>query len=404
MKKKRLTDNQSELVAAFLPQKLQKNRKLSASVKLVLANIYQLYYYDNNRGNRTVFRTREDFINDIEAKDKNEVLRPHAVLMQNDMVLIRSGVRGRATEYTLNDELYNLLPSQIRGEVSEKFSELPKHNTLETNDLQSEDKQVVSPIYNKLNNNEIQHSNVPSDSDTETEIDKEMIVDNNDCIVPVSVQSNQLTYEDINEALNDIDWDEEERIREEWLQETIQSTNINNSDKYKEKNEWTTRCYEELQSVIQLIFNSWDKHTVGYYADKVHSILDKVYIKADEGWFTDKQITKFDTIINNFNSIMKKKWEVFDKQKHTTKCNHQSAVSNIDDSEPPTIESCGKEIHFSDNPIGYMITLMEVNAVGRRRIDDWYKNHIDDLKRAINQLDNNNYRECCNEVLREAGF
>ena len=95
-------------MAAFLPQKLQKNRKLSASVKLVLANIYQLYYYDNNRGNRTVFRTREDFINDIEAKDKNEVLRPHAVLMQNDMVLIRSGVRGRATEYTLNDELYNL--------------------------------------------------------------------------------------------------------------------------------------------------------------------------------------------------------------------------------------------------------------------------------------------------------
>lgn len=406
MKQKRLTQNQSELVATFLPPKLQKNRKLSASVKLVLANIYQLYYYDNNRGKRTVFRTREDFMNDIEANDKNEVLRPHAVLMQNEMVIIKSGVRGRATEYTLNDELYNLLPSQVRGEVSDKFAESQKYNTLNTNDLQNEDTQVVSPSYNNLIDNEIQHSNVPSDTDTETEldIDKEMNVDTIDCIVHVPMQSNELTYEDINEVMNDVDRDEEERIRREWLQETRQSTNINNSDKYKEKNEWTTRCYEELQSVIQLIFNSWDKRIVGCYAEKVHSILDKVYAKAEEGWFTDKQITKFNTIINNFNSIMEKKWEVFDKQKHTTKCNHQSAVSNIEDSEPPTVEWCGKEIYFSDNPMRYMMALMEVNAEGRRRIDDWYKEHRDALKYAINQLDNNDYREHFNEVLREEGF
>ena len=172
MKKKRLTDNQSELVAAFLPQKLQKNKKLSTSVKLVLANIYQLYYYDNNYGKRTVFRTREDFMKDIDAKDKNEVLRPHAVLMQNDMVYIRTGVRGRATEYTLNDELYAMLPKQIRGEVSEKFAETLNCNSLSNSSLQIEDDEVISPLHNELSHSELQHLNVPSDTETESEIEK----------------------------------------------------------------------------------------------------------------------------------------------------------------------------------------------------------------------------------------
>lgn len=172
MKKKRLTDNQSELVAAFLPQKLQKNRKLSTSVKLVLANIYQLYYYDNNYGKRTVFRTREDFMKDIDAKDKNEVLRPHAVLMQNDMVYIKSGVRGRATEYTLNDELYAMLPKQIRGEVSEKFAETLNCNSLSNSNLKIEESEVISPSRNELSYSGLQHSNVPSETDTEIEIEK----------------------------------------------------------------------------------------------------------------------------------------------------------------------------------------------------------------------------------------
>ena len=173
MKKKRLTDNQSELVAAFLPQKLQKNKKLSTSVKLVLANIYQLYYYDNNYGKRTVFRTREDFMKDIDAKDKNEVLRPHAVLMQNDMVYIRTGVRGRATEYTLNDELYAMLPKQIRGEVSEKFAETLNCNSLSNSSLQIEDDEVISPLHNELSHSELQHLNVPSDTETESEEEEE---------------------------------------------------------------------------------------------------------------------------------------------------------------------------------------------------------------------------------------
>ena len=168
MKQKRLTDNQSELVATFLPKKLRQNRKLNASVKLVLANIYQLYYFDNNIGKRTVFRTREDFMRDIGAKDKNEIQRPHAVLIQNELVYIKIGVRGRATEYTLNDDLYQLLPKQIRGEVSEKFKETHKSNTLKTNDLQKAELDIISPSHNKLNDSELQHSFVPSDTDTET--------------------------------------------------------------------------------------------------------------------------------------------------------------------------------------------------------------------------------------------
>lgn len=181
-KKKRLTDNQSDLVASFLPQKLQKNKKLSASVKLVLANIYQLYYYENNYGKRTVYRTREDFMKDIDAKDKNEVIRPHAVLIQNEMVYIKSGIRGRATEYTLNDELYQLLPKQIRGEASDKFAETLNHNRLNDSNLQIGKSEVISPSHNELNYSVLQHSNVPSETEPEAEIEKEIEKEKKDLV------------------------------------------------------------------------------------------------------------------------------------------------------------------------------------------------------------------------------
>ena len=101
--RKRLTNSQSELVAIYLPKKIQKDRKIPTSVKLVLANIYQLHYLQKNWGKRTVFCSLDKFIKDIEANDKNEVVRPQAYLMANDMVYINPGVRGRATEYSLND-------------------------------------------------------------------------------------------------------------------------------------------------------------------------------------------------------------------------------------------------------------------------------------------------------------
>ena len=170
-KRKRLTNSQSELVATYLPKKIQKDRKIPTSVKLVLANIYQLHYLKKNWGKRTVFRERDEFIKDIEANDKNEVVRPQAYLMTNDMVYINTGVRGRATEYTLNDELYELLPSMFKGELSDNFMKFKEDNQLNIKQLETENQEVIVPSHNSVIDSELQHLNVPSDSETDTDIE-----------------------------------------------------------------------------------------------------------------------------------------------------------------------------------------------------------------------------------------
>lgn len=164
-KRKRLTNSQSELVATYLPKKIQKDRKIPTSVKLVLANIYQLHYLQKNWGKRTVFRTRKDFMKDIEAKDKNELNRPRDILVAENKIIYMVGSDGQATEYVLNDELYELLPTQIKGEKSSDFA---KVNHLNIKQLETENQKVIVPSHNSLNDSEIQHLNVPSGTGTGT--------------------------------------------------------------------------------------------------------------------------------------------------------------------------------------------------------------------------------------------
>lgn len=158
-KRKRLTNSQSELVATYLPKKIQKDRKIPTSVKLVLANIYQLHYLQKNWGKRTVFRTRKDFMKDIEAKDKNELNRPRDILVAGDKITYIVGSDGQATEYILNDELYELLPTQIKGEKNSVFANV---NQLNNSKLEIENQEVIVPSHNSMIDSELQHLNVPS--------------------------------------------------------------------------------------------------------------------------------------------------------------------------------------------------------------------------------------------------
>ena len=160
-RRKRLTADQSDLVATYLPLKIQKNRILTPAVKLVLANIYQLHYLQKNWGKRTVFRTREDFMNDIGAKDKNELNRPRDILLANDMITYDIGYRGRATEYALSDELYEMLPAQIKGNISDKFKEFLKSKLLKDKELEIEDNEVILTSHNSVTDSELGHFYVP---------------------------------------------------------------------------------------------------------------------------------------------------------------------------------------------------------------------------------------------------
>ena len=340
-KKKHLTDSQSELVATYLPQKLQRNRKLTSSVKLVLANIYQLYYFDKNIGKRTVFRTREDFMNDIEAKNKNELTRQHAALIQNDMVYIKTGVRGRATEYTLNDELYSLLPKQIRGEISDKFTESLKCKDLKINELQTKEKGIISPSHNELIHNEIWHLNVPSDTETETESETETIqttedkteqkvndmkqeVNNQQVQVPLSVEC---CYDEWVEVMDD---DERKRQEQEYLQ-WVEDNKTNGSQR-KLNNEYVSRMFEKFDNLLHLYSTSTSTVTANEYDKNLYNFI--VGLMNERERFTTKQWDVIERKFVAWQAAQKQKEKYFrgQRKKTATVTVEQDYTSEVNDS------------------------------------------------------------------------
>lgn len=351
-KRKRLTNSQSEIVATYLPKKIQKDRKIPTSVKLVLANIYQLHYLQKNWGKRTVFRERDEFIKDIEAKDKNEVVRPQAYLMANDMVYINPGVRGRATEYTLNDELYELLPTMFKGELSDNFKKFNEGNQLNNRQLQIESQEVIVPSHNSMIDSELQHLNVPSDSETETDSDIELetCIQIHDCSIPSTGNRQEQTNnimkiderlvtqdeKDASEILavsDDFDYTQYGDISEMVQSDAgVRGVKKNELSKYDRVNKWVSWAFDRLEWLIESYFQSWNKQSISMYQDEILGIIEKVHVGTNNGWFTDKQLDKFNRYINNYNSITSKKQEVLEKKnKQSISKNEQrqTAVSNV---------------------------------------------------------------------------
>lgn len=108
---------------------------------------------------------------------------------------------------------------------------------------------------------------------------------------------------------------------------------------FDKHNELATRCYDELESLIKVLYKSWDKQMVMQYAEKFNSIMDKVDEYIDAGWFTSKQCSKFSAIINNLNSILEKKDEIFNNSSVKGKSNSSDeSINSVGGCAAPSIE------------------------------------------------------------------
>lgn len=334
-KRKRLTNSQSELVATYLPKKIQKDRKIPTSVKLVLANIYQLHYLQKNWGKRIVFRERDEFIKDIEANDKNEVVRPQAYLMANDMVYIKSGVRGRATEYTLNDELYELLPSMFKGELSNNFMKFKEDNQLNIKQLETENQEVIVPSHNSVIDSELQHLNVPSDSDTDTEPEtdiKNMMEytctgennaknQHNMKIDERLITDDEKDAWEILDISDNFDYSQHEDISE-MVQTDAGNIGMLENPTYFEKkknNEYVSKMFKKLKYYIREYKNSTSVEMANDWGYKVND----VYGSLDRSKFTESQLVTISNMIDEFDTLFEH------KEKYLSKKYHKHTGSNI---------------------------------------------------------------------------
>lgn len=193
MRQKKLTESQQELIYTYLPAELQKDKSIDNSMQLILANIYQLYYLDKNHGKKTVFRKNYDFLNDIGCSQTNEIIRPFVRLTNGGYITRVVGYNGNASEYTLNDTLYNLLPDEVKANVTPNVTSNVTSNVTYQPDndiikaMQQEIKELqrqVKELQMQLNCNRFDAnvtSNVTPETDTETDIETPRMYNSRTC-------------------------------------------------------------------------------------------------------------------------------------------------------------------------------------------------------------------------------
>ena len=106
---------------------------------------------------------------------------------------------------------------------------------------------------------------------------------------------------------------------------------------YDERNAWITRLFERLESTLNLLSQCYDKSLVAGsngYGATLNNLFQSGNSKIEAGWFTEKQLYKYQGYINRYNGLMRdrrKRFGIKDKAASNamTVSNENSIISNI---------------------------------------------------------------------------
>ncbi|WP_294008109.1 hypothetical protein, partial [uncultured Methanobrevibacter sp.] len=174
----KLTETQKELLA-MLPQDLQNSKELTDSAKLVLGNIIFLYGMEYAQNNGFVYRTNIKMMEETGIKSEHTLIFAIKKLEFLGFIETKRGKRKEASTYKLIKNCSNNLEkcsnncSETQQKCSNNYSEI---ETLQ-NQLLLLQKEIVllqKEIENiKKCSNNFKNCSTESDTDIETDIDKE---------------------------------------------------------------------------------------------------------------------------------------------------------------------------------------------------------------------------------------
>lgn len=223
----KFTQTQKELLA-MLPQDLQNSKELTDSAKLVLGNIIFLYGMEYAQNNGYVFRTNIKMMEETGIKSEHTLIFAIKKLESLGFIETKRGKRKEASTYKLIKNCSNNLEkcSNNCSETQQKCS----NNCSEIETLQNQllllQKEIVllqKEIENiKKCSNNFKNCSTESDTDIETDIDKEKY--NNKSILEHKDLVRIVTEENKKEKNN-----KKEKVSEMELNDKVTSTQVHPS-------------------------------------------------------------------------------------------------------------------------------------------------------------------------------
>lgn len=296
--------------------------KLTDSAKLVLAQIDLLHGTDFAMENGYVFTTNEQLCKDTGIRARQTVITAVKVLRKLKLIELESGGRHKANRYKLTDLYYEL-----------SGDENPFKN--QAKECENQAKEMVP-----------KNKNQAVDIDIEIEPELEII---QDTIVHVTEDKNENTMNDMKyndefitendrdawEVLSmddDFDYTQYSDIAEMVKRDAGSSKCNENKNKsmYDERNAWITRLFERLDSTLNLLSQCYDKGLVAGkdgYGDTLNKLFKSGDSKVEAGWFTEKQLYKYQGYINRYNGLMRDRRDRFNVRDTMTASNENNIIS-----------------------------------------------------------------------------
>ena len=315
----KLTEEQRELIA-LIPKAIRKSKEYTDATKLVLGQIDFMHGTDFAEVNGYVFCSN-DKMSEETGVSVSQVKRVVKILVNEGLITTQRGDRTKegkeASKYWLTDLYYEL-------------ANRPKPKN--------------EPLIG--GQNEIEEKNEPLDIDIEIEPELEII---QGTIVHVPEDKNENTMNDMkyNDEFitendrdaweifsmdDDFDYTQYSDIAEMVKRDAGSSKCNENKNKsmYDERNAWITRLFERLDSTLNLLSQCYDKSLVAGkdgYGDTLKRLFQSGDSKVETGWFTEKQLYKYQGYINRYNGLMRDRRDRFNVKDTMTASNENSIIS-----------------------------------------------------------------------------
>lgn len=347
-----LTEEQKELIA-LIPKAIRNSKDFTNAAKLVLAQLDLQDGTDFSETNHYVFSSNEDLMKNTGIASKHTVINAIKKLVNEGLIETKRGYRRKgdikASEYILTDKYYELDGRENpHKQGCNKGCNKGCNCTNSINTVIEDMQQQINELREEIEKLQNALKKINCTSDTETDIDTD--IKNTQCtIVHVTEDKNENTMNDMKyndefitendrdawEVLSmddDFDYTQYSDIAEMVKRDAGSSKCNENKNKsmYDERNAWITRLFERLDSTLNLLSQCYDKSLVAGkdgYGDTLKRLFQSGDSKVEAGWFTEKQLYKYQGYINRYNGLMRDRRDRFNVKDTMTASNENSIIS-----------------------------------------------------------------------------
>lgn len=341
----KLTEEQRELIA-LIPKAIRQSKEYTDATKLVLGQIDFMHGTDYAEVNGYVFCSDEKMSEETGVSER-QVRRVVKILVNEGLITTIRGNRTKegkiSSKYWLTDLYYEL----ANRPKPEKCPPIGGQNVIKEKNVHLDIE--LEPELDIKNTQCIVH-------ELENKIEKCDDMKINEELIPQSIKDGC----EVLEQCDEFDYTQFNDIADMVHRDAQGGKKCieDNKSKYAERNAWITRLFTNIQDLLDVLSKCYDEGMIGGkygYAEDLLKYFNSGDKKVELGWFTEKQILKYQGYKNRYNALIEDRNKRFAGTHSDKDIEDKATVSNANIISTGTSDSdegggcAAPSIEYEDN-------------------------------------------------------